>query len=79
MTGVFSCHCGNTGVERTPNESAHNVVPGEENSPAVPAGIGTHDLSITSPALLPTSYPGNLETGYIRAMHKRLRLSLIHI
>ena len=23
MTGVFMCHCGNTGVERTPNKSQH--------------------------------------------------------
>ena len=33
------------------NESAQKVDPGEENSPAAPAGIRTHDLSITSPAL----------------------------
>ena len=32
-------------------ESAQKVDPGEENSPAVPAGIRTRDLSITSPAL----------------------------
>ena len=32
-------------------ESAQNVDPGEENSPAAPAGIRTCDLSITSPAL----------------------------
>ena len=23
MTGSFTCHCGNTGVERTPNKSQH--------------------------------------------------------
>ena len=33
------------------NESAHKVDPGEENSPATPAGIKTRNLSITSPAL----------------------------
>ena len=33
---------------------------GEENSPASPAGIRTRSLSITSPALLPPSYPGFL-------------------
>ena len=33
------------------NESAQKVDPGEENSPAAPAGIRTRDLSITSPAL----------------------------
>ena len=38
-------------------ESAQKVDPGEENSPAVPAGIRTRDLSITSPVLYPLSYP----------------------
>ena len=33
------------------NKSAQKVDPGEEDSPAAPAGIRTHDLSITSPAL----------------------------
>ena len=33
------------------NKSAQEVDPGEENSPAVPAGIRTRDLSITNPAL----------------------------
>ena len=33
------------------NESAQKADPGEENSPAAPAGIRTGDLSITSPAL----------------------------
>ena len=49
-------------MERTPKkkkrrkkkESAHKVNSGEENCPAAPAGIRTRDLSITSPALLPT-------------------------
>ena len=45
------------GVERTPNkESAHRVNSGEENSPA--ARAGTRYISITSPALYQTSYPG---------------------
>ena len=39
------------------NESAQKVDPGEETSPAAPAGIRTRDLSITSPALQPLSYP----------------------
>ena len=40
------------GVERIPKwESAQKVDPGEENSPATPAGIQTCDLSIMSPAL----------------------------
>ena len=34
------------------NKSQHRKsTRGEENSPAVPAGIRTHDLSITSPVL----------------------------
>ena len=33
------------------NKSAQKVDPGEENSPAAPAGIRTRDLSVTSPAL----------------------------
>ena len=32
----FTCNCGNTGVERTPNKSAHKVDSGEEISPAAP-------------------------------------------
>ena len=45
------CHCSNTGVERTPKESACKVDFGAENFPAAPAGIQTHNLSVTSPAL----------------------------
>ena len=41
----------------TEEESAHKVNSEEENSPTTPAGIQTH-FSITSLALLPTSYPG---------------------
>ena len=42
----------NTGVEQIPeHESAQKFDPGEESSPAVPARIRTHDLSITSPVL----------------------------
>ena len=33
------------------NKSAQKTDPGEENSPAAPAGIRTRDLSVTSPAL----------------------------
>ena len=52
------CYCGNTGVERIPKlESAQKVNSGEENYPAAPAGIWTHDLSVMSPALYPLSYP----------------------
>ena len=55
--GSFTCHCSNTGMERTKTKSVHKVNSGEENSPTTPAGIRTHNLSIMSPALLPTSYP----------------------
>ena len=40
-----------TAVTRGGNGSAQKVDPGEENSPAAPAGIRTRDLSITSTAL----------------------------
>ena len=45
----------------TEYESAHKVDPGQENPPAAPARIRTHDLSIRHPALLslPTSYSGS--------------------
>ena len=40
------------GVEQIPKyESAQKVDPGEENSPAAPAGIRTRDLSVTGAAL----------------------------
>ena len=39
------------------NKSQHRVYPGEENSPAAPAGTRTHDISITIPVLYPLSYP----------------------
>ena len=52
------CHCGNTGVERTPNKmSAHKVNSGAEMSPSAPAGIRTRNLSITCQVLLPKSHP----------------------
>ena len=44
--GSFTCHYDNTGVERTPNKSAHKVNTGEENSPAAAAGIWTRNHSI---------------------------------
>ena len=46
------CHCGNTGVERTPNKSQRTKLSLElKNPPVAPAGIRTRNLSITSPAL----------------------------
>ena len=42
---------GGGGVEQTPNKSQHTKLTGEANSPAASAGIWTHNLSITSPAL----------------------------
>ena len=50
--GPFACHCGNTGVERTPNKSQHrNLTLEKKIPPAASAGIRTRNLSITSPAL----------------------------
>ena len=55
--GSFMCYCGNTGVERIPKqESVQKVDPGEEYSPAAPAGTRTRDLSITSPLFKPLSH-----------------------
>ena len=42
---LFTCCCGNTGVERYPNKSAQKVDPGEEHPPSASAGTRTHDLS----------------------------------
>ena len=40
------------GVEWIPKEESAQIVdPGEENSPAAPAGIRTRDLSVMSPVL----------------------------
>ena len=59
--GSFTCHCRNTRVERTPNESQHKKMnSGKDHSPAVPAGIRTRDLSIASPVLYQPSYRGFL-------------------
>ena len=50
--GSFMCYCGNTGVERIPKkESAQKVDSGEENSPVIPAGTRTRNLSITNSSL----------------------------
>ena len=38
-------------LEKKVLESAQEVDPGEESSPAAPAGTGTHELSITSATL----------------------------
>ena len=47
----FTCCYGKTGLEWIPkSESAQEVDPGEENSPACPAGNSTRDLSIRNPA-----------------------------
>ena len=50
--GSFTWCCSNMGEEWIPKwGSAHKIDHGEENSPAVPAGIRTRDLSIASPSL----------------------------
>ena len=67
--GSFTCHCGNTGVERTPNMSQHTKLTLEKkNATVVPTGIRTRNLSITSPAFLPINYPGS----------KYIRICLLH-
>ena len=44
--GSFTCHCGKTDVERISKQNlAQKVDPGEEHSPAAPAGTRTRDLS----------------------------------
>ena len=57
--GSFMCHCGNMGVERTPNKK-HTKLTLEKKIllPLLPGF--KHNLSITSPARLPTSYPSSL-------------------
>ena len=69
-SGSFTCHCGNMGVEQTPNMSQHTKITlKKKNSPTAPARIWTHNLSITSPALLPTSYPGSIFTVALKRCH----------
>ena len=56
--GSFTCHCGNTGVERTPNKNQHTkLTMQKKNSPAAPAGIRTRNLSITSPVFYQQATP----------------------
>ena len=58
--GLFYATAVTRGVERTPNKSQHTVLTLEKKIilPRAPAGFRTRNLSITSPTLLPTSYPG---------------------
>ena len=50
--GSFTGYCGNAGMEQIPKkDSAQEINPGEENSPAAPAEIRTRDLLIMNPAL----------------------------
>ena len=75
--GSLTCHCGNMGVEWTPNKkSAHKVDSGEENSPAAPAGIQTH-LSIVSLALEPTSYLSSRRNRHLVRKRKKQRQTLL--
>ena len=77
MAGVFYVplrqHAGETNTEE---ESAYRVDFGEENSPVAAARIRTRNLSITSPALLSTSYPDSRKTvkqlvKYLTTVRKR--------
>ena len=55
------------------NKNQHKKVdPGEETSPAAPAGTRTWDLSITSPTLWPLSYP---RSPVFTGMFLRLQLT----
>ena len=57
-------------------ESAQKVNSGEENCPAAPVGIQTRNLSITSPALLPTSYP---DSHVYTLYNTQMLLSLLYV
>ena len=62
--GSFTCRCGNTGVERRPNKSQHTKLTLEKKIlPSLLLVIRTCNLSITSPTILPTSYPGSQWTN----------------
>ena len=63
----------NWGGTDTEWESADTVNSGEGNSPDDPARIRTRNLSITSPALLPTSYPGSPVKMHVMVYSKDLR------
>ena len=63
--GSFPCHCGNTGVERTPKKSQHRKVRLEKkSSPAASSGNRIRDLSTTCPSLCQLSYPGPAFANY---------------
>ena len=57
--GLLCVTAATQGGTDTEQESAHKVDFREENPPAAFAGIHTCNLLVTSPALLPTSYPGS--------------------
>ena len=54
----LTCHCGNTGLERTLNKSQHTKLTLEKEifSPLL-ARIRTHNLAITSPAFYQQAIP----------------------
>ena len=54
---LSSKHTSSCACYRYTHTHTHKIDPGEENSPAAPTGTRTRDLSFTSPALLPLSYP----------------------
>ena len=77
--GSFACHCCNTGGGTdTEYESAHKVNSGQENPLDAPAGIQTHNLSITSPALLSTCYPGQSNVSLGSTAFTRLKHMATH-
>ena len=56
--GYFTCHCGDKGVERTPNESQHKKLTLEKKIP-LPFLPGLEPAAFRSGVRLPTGYPGN--------------------
>ena len=63
------CHCSDTGWNRhrIGVSTQREEKPGEENSPAAPAGIGTRNLSITSSVLYQQAFPASpklVRTGH---------------
>lgn len=55
---LFTCHCGDTGVDRTLNKSQHRKLTRENKILLVaPARGRTYNLSITSPALYQLRHP----------------------
>ena len=67
--GSLTCHCGNTGVERTPNKSQHRKLTLEKKiPPPLLRDLNSHRINHEFGAL-PTSYPGT-QQKYIFQLNK---------